>query len=625
VGDEGATAAWLEPAGEPVSAVICLDDSASMGYRFQGLTRLRAAARQASKLIANTRRFEPGSEFAIISGSSSREAGAWTADLHGAVRELDGLRVACHDRPAAALLHRACRRLVDARNRRHEIYLFTDFTTRSWDQDLGPFPKGLAAVYVLDVGQDENHNVSLSWPDLPEYAWPAGVPNVLTLRIRSGELPAEPVVDIAVDGQPRGRQATDPLPADSEREIAVTLPAMDKGTHTVTLELGPQDALEADNRRFACVAVGEIPHVLLIADDPDNEVAAMVAAMIAPTALAPAELRYATDLRRPEELGRIPLDGVPVVILADVTGLDAGTWALLAKYVEGGGTAVVVPGPSCSPAGYQGGQLILPAEIRSVATCSEPVTLAATDLAQPLLRPFADDAIDSMNDRPVFRRLEVGPVDDAVTIVAPFSDGKPALLTRRVGRGEVVLLAFSPAREWSLFGSQAAPMIVLLQTLLANRAPTAERVASLTAGRGANRWFAHLTQATVAFDGPGGAGREPLGVRDGRVTLPTTYPGTYRLTAAGAAGRSILDYSANIAEGESDLTRLSPQAVSSLFPAGLACVVGRADDLVARGPSTRSQVKWTIPLLLLLVATLFAETLFSNRFYGSRRASPDSD
>jgi len=62
VSDERVPTAWLEPAGEPVSAVLCLDDSASMGYRFQGLTRLRAAARQASKLIADTRRFEPGSE-----------------------------------------------------------------------------------------------------------------------------------------------------------------------------------------------------------------------------------------------------------------------------------------------------------------------------------------------------------------------------------------------------------------------------------------------------------------------------------------------------------------------------------------------------------------------------------
>ena len=57
---------------QPVSAVICIDDSASMGYRFQGRTRLEAGLDLARTVIEDRGRFGPGCEFAVVTRLGAR-------------------------------------------------------------------------------------------------------------------------------------------------------------------------------------------------------------------------------------------------------------------------------------------------------------------------------------------------------------------------------------------------------------------------------------------------------------------------------------------------------------------------------------------------------------------------
>ncbi|HOW72133.1 MAG TPA: VWA domain-containing protein [Phycisphaerae bacterium] len=617
--------------GEPVSAVICVDDSASMSYRFQGRTRLEAACDLARTVIEDRGRFGPGCEFAILTGSEESHnkenstkqvatTGLWTTDRGRAAQTLHHLSPAWHGRGAGTLLQLAYRQLAQARNPRREVYLVTDLTEHAWRGALPMPPKDLSAVCVLDAGHHENLNLTLGWPSAGEHVLPAEVSNAIACQLRTANTPGETYLELTLDGQPRGRQALGPLQANSEREVTLSIPPLPKGTHTITIELKPDDALPADNHRFACVLAGDLPRVTILADQPDNEVAAMVAAMIAPSALTSVERRYVVENIGPETLEASRLDGRVAVILADAAQTTPQGWTTLRKYLETGGTLIIIPGPNMTPAALAPATPILPAPIENIISRDPPVNVAATEFGHPYLRPFVDPGFDSVNDRPVFRHLRLGPPAAEAQVLAPFSDGSPAILTRTLGRGRVVQMAFSPAREWSLFGSQAAPMIVLLQSILADLAPRSDHVATFAAGDTARRWL-DTAAGPLTLIRPGETQPRPLPPRSTQVELPTALPGHYRVLSGQDTPHAILDYSVNVPETESDMTRTTPAAISARFPPGIAIVTTNV-EIVARDRTAPATIRWTVPIALALLALLIAESLFANRFYGYRQPPP---
>ncbi|MBP7933078.1 MAG: VWA domain-containing protein [Phycisphaerae bacterium] len=613
--------------GEPVSAVICVDDSASMSYRFQGRTRLEAACNLARTVIEDRGRFGPGCEFAIVTGSEENHdkensirqvatTGLWTTDRGRAAQTLHHLSPAWHGRGAGTLLQLAYRQLAQARNPRCEVYLVTDLTEHAWRGALPTPPKDLSAVCVLDAGHQENLNLTLGWPSAGEHVLPAEVSNAIVCQLRTADTPGETFLELTLDGQPRGRQALGLLEANSEREVTLSIPPLPKGTHTITIELKPDDALPADNHRFACVLAGDLPRVTVLADRPDNEVAAMVAAMIAPTALTSVERRYVVDGIGPETLEASQLDGRVAVILADAARTTTQGWITLGKYLETGGTLIIIPGPSTTPSALAPATRLLPAPIENIISRDPPVRVAATELSHPYLRPFADTGIDSVNDRPVFRHLRLGPPVADAQVLAPFSDGSPAILARTVGKGRVLQMAFSPAREWSLFGSQAAPMIVLLQSILADLAPRSDHVATFAAGDTVRRWL-DTAAGPLTLIQPGETQPRPMLTHSTQVKLPTALPGNYRVLSGQDTPHALLDYSVNVPEAESDMTRTSPTAITARFPPGMATVTTDV-EIVAGNRTGQATVRWTVPVALALLTLLIAESLFANRFYGYR-------
>ncbi len=602
---------------EPVSAVICLDDSASMGYRFQGRSRLRRAKDWAKNLLEDVARFPAGSQIAMVAGSSSPAQGAWIRSLTEARKRIDAVRVADHDRSVAMLLRKAYPLLSTARYARREIYLLSDLTEHGWRDSPPPVPRELTALYVLDVGQQENRNVALGWPQVPEHRLPAGRPATMTVRVRTGDEPADPLLEVLIDGEPRDRRSVGHLAASSEVEFALDLPPMTPGSHAVTVNLEPADALACDNRRFASVSVGELPRVLVVGGDGDRQVAALVAAMLAPSAQPESRHRFALERLPASRL--TPADNlqrVLGVILADPDAVETGIWRALTGYLEAGGVLLIIPGPNTTLETYRQADLALPALIEAIEECPEPITLAAADLAHPFLKPFAEAAIDSINERRVFKRLALGPPAADARTIAPFSDRRAALVERRAGKGRVILFAFSPARDWSQFGTQAAPMIVLLHTILTAVSPPAGDIASFTAGQAAVRRIPDLGPEGVLLRDAPGAPPRPLPIEDGLVRLPTDRAGGYQLLTGEAEKPALLYCTVNVAEAESDSSRITSAAIEGIFPAHLLAVADDAATLARIQGRTRRGTHLVVFLGLALLALLFIESLFANRFYG---------
>ncbi len=608
------------PAGqtEPASVVFCLDDSASMGYRFQGRSRFDHARDHARRLLNETGRFVPGCQFAILTATDT-EGVSWSPDPALAARRLDPLHVGTHNQGAAVLLQHARRILADARYDRQEIYLFTDLAAHAWRVSPPPLPPAIQAVWIVDVGHADSPNMALGWPDGPDGgSWLTDQPTDLPLRVsRVGPAAGDALIALHIDDQPRHRQAIEPPPEGTARALSLPAGTLDAGLYAATFDLQPADPLAIDNRRFAWIEVTDRPIVVIA--PAGGEVAGLLSAMIAPDTLDPAHQRYGVHECGLDRLGDLPPPASHAMVLADPVRTSASTTSLLEAYVRGGGTVVLVPGPQTTPADLEALRPLLPAAVLGTVACSPPARVAATDLGHPFLRVFADTSIDSLNDRLVFRRLDLGPLATGTAVLAPFTDGTPALLERRLGKGRFVMLAFSPARDWSLFGSQAAPMITLLHGMLAALSPPIENIAALAAGTATHRWFTDLPDTTVRMVDALGSHSRTLPVTAGRVAPETDRPGLYRLETLAAPPRRLLHYSVNVAEAESDLARLADDEIVARFSPGLARVVRPAELHVPIAGRLQRDRNLLVPFALVLLALLLAETLFSNRFYGRSR------
>jgi hypothetical protein len=614
---QGSAPAMLASAG-PASVVICVDNSASMGYRFQGRTRIQAAVEWASNLAQDRSRFGPGSQFAVVCGTPAAGMGGWREDVAVTARLLDTIRPAAHNLGVANLLSQAGPLIPAARHPRREIYLFTDLTETSWSETPAPLPSSVTGLFVMDVGQAENRNVMLGWPQVPSHPVTAGAPAAIPVRVVGGDLPSEPLIQFTLDGKPRGTQPVGPLAPNSQTEVLLAVPPLDAGPHALTIDMEPGDALACDNTRFAWLMVGSLPRVGLLQADAGNEVAGLAAAMIAPPALPVAEHRYRLNRVALDRLLETELQEMVALLVVDVKGLNGLAWEKLAAYVQRGGTLMIVPGPAIDPAGYAAGQAILPGVIEGITDCTPPLRPAASDLSQAYLQPFAEAGIDSINDRQAFKRLRVRPVAGQSTVIFPFADGSPACVERQVGKGRAILLAFSPHPEWGQFGTQAAPLIVLLHQILEVARPPLGNLAALTAGRPVQR-SVDLGGSPLLIRSADGTDQSVLPTPGRTYALPADRPQTYEAADKSLPTRVGLYYSVNVAETESHPRRIDSDTIKSRMESCPTVVLGPRDPWLTPGDSPQAGIRWHTPLGLLMILLLVAETSFANRFYRSFR------
>lgn len=644
-------ARWAPTGSGPVSVALCLDDSASMGYRFEGRTRLDAARDIAASLVNDRTRFGEGSEFVVVrSGGRAPDAARPTIDTARGIvtRQLTQAAVRGHDASVWPMIRRADELLSHARHPRREIYVFTDCTQRAWrDATAVPFsPSSSAAVFIVDVGRAEDANAALTLPAPPSRRVPEGVAVPLAVSVRAGaDYPGgvEPIVELRVDGEPKARQVLPVLRAAEVVESSISIPALSSGLHRLTLDLRPADTLAADNERFAIADVGPLPRVIVVGDEVAEVVAAMLAPPSLPEALQRVHVQWLSDARELADA----LPGSAAVFLVDLAGLDESTWRRLTDFVTGGGMVVTILGDRASPDRYATGGALLPGVPSAVEEFARAARLEAIDLAHPLLAPFRDTgAVDALSSRGVHKAWKLAPIAQGAVVLCGLSGPTPplpGLVERRIGGGTSLLLTFSPARGWSEFAAQAAPMIVLWHRAIERQSATGRRAAYATVdasmpvavpGDGPVRFETYTDEqvGTVIVErNAAGPARPPSPATrpvaphgmSAPVPAPTGEPG-HVLCAWGEAGTGpSFGCAINVVDAESDLRRLAPDLVAARFVAGVASVAQDASELTQAQRHHRVGVDAAVPIALLLLALLLAESAFANRFYGrSRREGP---
>ena len=339
-----------------------------------------------------------------------------------------------------------------------ELYLLSDgqavpwlgFSTGRAASTNAPDERGERSLSLRDPRMTSF--VLLEGPAAPENAWPLDVriaPDLIlsntaaTVSARIGHTGPGGAQSVAliVDGSEIARRSI-PVEADSDAGVSFAIPELPAGVHPARIAVAG-DLLPPDDEFHFLIRVRNQLPVLCVGSEQD--------AFFLMTALAPGRSR-AASIRRvtSDQIAGADLTGYSCVFLANAMPLPGQAVVALEDYVRQGGVLAVFPGDRATPADYEQWS-VLPARPPGVVEIprgnrSFPLRLLrATD---PLFSDFAlPPGVTPM--LALYRRLNWGPIGSGSEVVVAAGDDIPFLVSRREGRGRVLMSAVSADRRWS--------------------------------------------------------------------------------------------------------------------------------------------------------------------------------
>ncbi|MEJ7811887.1 MAG: BatA and WFA domain-containing protein [Gemmatimonadaceae bacterium] len=642
----GARAAGAGARGREV--VILVDRSYSMGYGTRWQRALDAARRAVDNVLPDDR------ATVVFFADAASAANRATADRAALRATVDAGTVGSGVTRYAPALKLASGILDASELPRREVVLITDFQRVGWDgHDAVRLPRG-TTVTPVSVGEEgATSNISATSMDLHR-DYPAGREHV-TATVRLTNKGAAPVSGLPVAIEVNGRTLqTKPvtLAANSSATVAFAPFPLGDGLSRGTVHAG-QDVLPHDNLFHFTLTRGQALAVLIV--EPADAAATRSLYLTRALALGDRPPMRA-QVKKAGQLRAADLAGQALVILNDA-GLPGGdTGERLAAFVRGGGGLLVALGDRSSAASWESGRAaLLPGPVGSPVDRSANWggTLGLIDRSHPVFELFRAPRSGDFSAARFFRYRPVtlGPGD---AVLARYDDGGPALIERRVGAGKVLIWTSTLDAFWNDLALQPV-FLPFVHQLAKYTAGYAEDAPWFTVGQAVDVSGTMATTATASAPdssavgaraappaaAPGAPGAAPaarapsseewnavapsgertrLGGRSAARTLVLAEQGFYELRRSDEDGHPSRVVAVNLDLAESDLSTMDPQEL-------IGAVTARADSATAAGPDAeltveereRRQAIWWY-LLAAALLLLAAETAFSNRLSGVRRA-----
>jgi len=646
-------------AGMKTGAIILLDNSMSMGYNNGRETRFSVAKQLARKILGQ---LEQGSwcglytfndEVRMPLGDPSPDLVYMDQELEHSVQLSDG-----GTNVEKALLQ--AKKIFDTHREyalsNRELYIITDMQARAWSPrevsgGFGELLKTLssnAAVYLVNAGDAGGANAAvveltstdtLPCVDMP-IAFVAKIKNFGQAELNSLAL------NVFID--PKGK---DDKPAERltvKVDAGETVSARFEtrfstgGDHKVEVRLA-DDALMGDNRRFCTIEVVDEARILLVdghsqrADDPLSNETGYLRFALSPH-----------DPENPERQGPIVTETVAqarfadrnllnyqAVVLANVSSLPKNTIALLEKQVKSGLGLMVFLGDQVEPRVLNGllGENLLPAKIG--ATWGEAPALGeektppafsfaavAEKLSHPIMSDFnnPDYGAEYLSAIKIYKAFELESYGgDSIRTVAWLSNGKPAVLEKKVGAGEVLLFSFPATTAWGNMPTQPSFTILMLRAAnlltLGNRSPK-----NLPVGVPIHGVVSLMDQNTpVHITPPAGQKKDtrPEATTDGRAAfdyVETDHAGFYDVVLD-RTPRVTMTYALNPnCEVESNLDQVKDQTLKLDYPGFVFNYIEKSDDFQNRLSGERRGTELWPWLFGAVLALLALESVLTNRW-----------
>ncbi len=452
-----------------VTAVVLLDNSASMDQGDGGLTRFEQAKNDIRQWLEKldgqssvalylcaTRTTpmigKPVNDFALFRKSlDESKAGNYGSDL------LQGLRLAMESLRAVP-------------GGAKEVRIYTDGQASAFLQreDLKKLARDNPDVMIqpIIIGKQATDNLGLVMFRPETGAVAAGQPvNFRVQVLNAGSSPASGVkVDFKVDDNISGGSAMiADIPPGETRGAFVTLSFDKPGMHVATASIGA-DGFAEDNHREVAVNVARRVEVALAgAEQPgagrDETLRFLFHALVpvpkdqaatyylVPTAVHPGDL--------PVVVAQSGEDRPKVVFLCDPGDVPDEVSNALATYIKGGGNLVVFPGSNTDVTRWTEesafGKLLPATLVAAVeAPAANPRSWQVREFTHPVTSFWNDAANGSLGGLKFSRYYPLAlKKNGSPAPVVAWSDGQPAVAEWTLGGGTVVLCSSSFSRDWT--------------------------------------------------------------------------------------------------------------------------------------------------------------------------------
>ena len=397
------------------------------------------------------------------------------------------------------------------------------------------------------------------------------------------------------------------LPQNGETAVTLTGTLREPGEFPAAIVLPDAPVvLRGDNQFQFVVRVVSRVKVLILNPTPNREDRALDPAFFVSEALnVGADSPYAAEVAP-----TLPdLRAYQVVILPNVTSLSAGDVVKLRDFVSAGGGLLIGVGTGVDAEGFNRTiGALAPAHVRTIANDELGRFLVAADPTHTFLTRLVEEGKADLS-APRFHGVADLKDSQGAHVILRFDDRRPALLEKRLGKGQVLMLASGLDRRSGDFPLRPIFLPFLHEAM---RLLVAE----------ANQSQNMLTGDTLSL--PPGAtltmpdnGQVKGGVEASNVVL--AEPGIYRLVA----GSATTLYAVNADPRESNLAAAEPADVEKMLtpaPEGVfRASHGSLERVLLPNERLAAEHKLNIGYwcLVALAGLVFAELLLSQ--YASRQ------
>ncbi|CAM3168951.1 BatA domain-containing protein [Rariglobus hedericola] len=481
-------------AGDPLTVMVLLDQSASMGAS-DGVETRFAAARTATLSFLEELPSGSAAGLLLVNDSYASPVSRPSRDLSLVRRSVELAKITDRGTDFQPALRAAIEALRNLPGRR-EIHLFTDNQLSGW-RTLEPVREFLKTapdikVFIVTPGAGSASTGNLAITNLKlDTAIPvAGQPmRVLAEITNHGEAPVDGVrLTLSVDDDaPSADAVVGQLAAGGTRYVPLLVRLPGTGFHTLTAAL-PSDRLAFDNRRTLALEIAPARDVLVVESRrgpaPWQGTGHFLASALAPVDEEAASRHYLHVTRvTAADVDASKLSGYSVIFLAGADPLLPAAVTGLAQFVRDGGGLVVMPGDATPADLFLDAPWpdLLPASINPPSAPSQG-TIEAGPYNNPLLTLWNDPASGNLSAVRFSKVFSLDPVKSAeVSTVLRLADTTPVIMERTVGKGRVVLFAAPPVPTWTNLPLHPA-FVPLVHRLYAATAHTSSLKLNLAPG-----------------------------------------------------------------------------------------------------------------------------------------------
>ncbi len=484
--------------------------------------------------------------------------------------------------------------------------------------------KSGTTVRVFDVGDPHAGNMAITQLKLARHF--ALINRPLRVRLSVYNATAMPQAQVTVrlflDQVAAGSVTLPQINPGSQVTVDATLGAdiTVAGMHTITAKL-PADGLLIDNTRRLVVHAHRRMRLLLVDGAPGDPTTGRLAstAWLA-TALAPLSHGNTFDphVISAIELSAQSLRHYAAIIFSDTSAPGPHVVQRLRAFVNAGGLLLIFPGPQVSGHTWSsalktGRSGLLPAVMGRMTVPAKALHFKFGAPGNAITEPFLaarQSGIHTGIGSVVithYLNLRVINPDLSQTLLA-FSNGQPALISRRVGRGEVMAAAFTCDTHWTDFPAQPSFLPFVYQIMYFG-IPDRNARWNLQVGG----YFSMAAGKADIWHGPNG---KTFALRDQQMDA-RIVANSPRLWLAGLyrnSSRTRL-VAVNVDPVDADIQHLPASRVAAILGLPTADVIS-APQALARRHTNQASLGGNAGqrLLLLALLVLLAETLLARAF-----------